>query len=111
MLESRLSPIRPHPKQPNPMADTADPAAYLIRGITRQGGKFRPSDWAERLAGAFSVMDPDHRVCYSPYVQPTTLDGARCIVVDKRLKIEDASAYRFLQNFAKNNDLVTENDE
>lgn len=91
------------------MADTAKLTAYLIRGITRQGGSFRPSDWAERLAGAFSVMDPDHRVCYSPYVQPTTLDGTRCVIVDKRLKTEDPNAYRFLQSFAKSNDLVTEN--
>jgi len=91
------------------MADTPETSPYLIRGITRQGGSFRPSDWAERLAGAFSIMDPDHRICYSPYVQPMTLDGVRCVAVDKRLKTEDPNAYRFLQNFAKSNDLVTEN--
>ncbi len=91
------------------MADLPEPSAFLIRGITHQGGVFRPSDWAERLAGAFTIMDPDHRICYSPYVQPTTLDGIRCVVVDKRLKTEDPNAYRFLQNFAKSNDLVTEN--
>lgn len=92
------------------MADLLEPpAAYLIRGITQQGGKFRPSDWAERLAGAFSVMAPDHRICYSPYVQPRALEGVPCVVVDKRLKVENPNAYRFLQNFAKSNDLVTEN--
>lgn len=91
------------------MADTPEPNAYLIRGTTRQGGTFRPSDWADRLAGAFSVMDPDHRISYSPYVQPTTLDGVRCVMVDKRLKTEDPNAYRFLLNFAKSNDLVTDN--
>ncbi len=92
------------------MADLPEPtAAYLIRGITQQGGKFRPSDWAERLAGAFSVMDPDHRICYSPYVQPRTLEDVPCVVVDKQLKVENPNAYRFLQNFAKSNDLVTEN--
>lgn len=91
------------------MADTPEPPAFLIRGTTRQGATFRPSDWSERLAGAFSVMDPDHRICYSPYVQPRTIEGVRCVVVDKRLQTEDPNAYRFLQNFAKNNDLATEN--
>lgn len=91
------------------MAATPAPSAYLIRGTTRQGVIFRPGDWADRLAGAFSIMDPDHRICYSPYVQPMTLDGVRCVVVDKRLKIEDPNAYRFLLNFAKCNDLLTEN--
>lgn len=91
------------------MADTPEPNAYLIRGTTRQGATFRPSDWADRLAGAFSIMDPDHRISYSPYVQPTTLDGVRCVTVDKQLKTVDPNAYRFLQNFAKCNDLVTDN--
>ena len=91
------------------MTDIPTSNAYLIRGITQQGGTFRPSDWADRLAGAFSIMDPDHRVRYSPHVQPTTLNGTRCVVVDKRLKTEDPPAYRFLQSFAKSNDLVTEN--
>ena len=91
------------------MADTPEPNAYLIRGTTRQGGTFRPSDWADRLAGAFSIIDPDHRISYSPYVQPTTLDGVRCVTVDKQLKNVDPHAYRFLQSFAKSNDLVTDN--
>lgn len=91
------------------MADTPEPNAYLIRGTTRQGGTFRPSDWADRLAGAFSIMDPDHRISYSPYVRPTTLDGVRCVTVDKQLRNVDPNAYRFLQNFAKSNDLVTDN--
>jgi hypothetical protein len=48
---------------------------------------------------------------YSPHVQPITLDGIRCVVVDRQLKAEDPLAYRFLQTFAKSNDLVTENDD
>ena len=91
------------------MADTPDSNPFLIRGTTHQGSTFRPSDWADRLAGAFSILDPDHRISYSPYVQPTTLNGVSCVIVDKRLKTENPTAYRFLQNFAKNNDLITDN--
>ena len=91
------------------MAASPDANVFLILGTTRQGGTFRPSDWADRLAGAFSALDPDHRISYSPYVQPRTLNGVRCVVVDKRLKTDDPNAYRFLQTFAKSNDLRTEN--
>jgi hypothetical protein len=81
----------------------------VIRGVTLSGRTFRPSDWAERLAGIFSRMGHDHRMCYSPCVQPTSREGARCIVVNKALEIQDPRAYRFLLDFARDNELeVTE---
>ncbi|HEX7970907.1 MAG TPA: DUF3579 domain-containing protein [Thiobacillus sp.] len=91
------------------MDDAPANAPLIIRGITTQGARFRPSDWADRLAGAFAVIDPNNRTNYSPYVQPTTLDGIPCVVVDKKLKTSDPDAYRFLQSFARSNELVTEN--
>ncbi|GBL44492.1 hypothetical protein SFMTTN_0289 [Sulfuriferula multivorans] len=42
---------------------------------------------------------------YSPYVRPTTLDGVKCVVVDKQLQIEQPAAFSFLMNFARENDL------
>jgi hypothetical protein len=93
------------------MADVSADKPLIIRGITIQGGRFRPSDWADRLAGAFAVIDPNYRTNYSPYVQPTTLDGVKCVLVDKRLKTIDPAAYRFLQDFAKNSELLTENND
>jgi hypothetical protein len=91
------------------MDDAPANVPFIIRGITTQGARFRPSDWADRLAGAFAVIDPNNRTNYSPYVQPTTLDGIRCVVVDKKLKTSDPNAYRFLQAFAESNELMTEN--
>ena len=32
---------------------------FVIHGITRDGKAFRPSDWAERLAGAMSSFRPE----------------------------------------------------
>ena len=91
------------------MNDATAEAPFIIRGITTKGSRFRPSDWADRLAGAFASIDPNNRTNYSPYVQPKTLDGIRCVVVDKRLKTTDPTAYRFLQDFAATNELLTEN--
>lgn len=91
------------------MDDASSNAPFIIRGITTRGARFRPSDWADRLAGAFAVIDPSNRTNYSPYVQPVTLDGIPCVVVDKNLRDSNPTAYRFLQNFAESNELVTEN--
>ncbi len=91
------------------MDDAPTNAPFIIRGITAKGSHFRPSDWADRLAGAFAVIDPNNRTNYSPFVQPTKLDGIPCVVVDKRLRSSDPDAYRFLQSFAASNELLTEN--
>lgn len=63
---------------------------FIIQGITSSGSKFRPSDWAERLAGVMSPFRPKGSVAspftYSPYVVPTFIDGVKCVVVDERLR-------------------------
>ena len=37
---------------------TPESTTFIIVGLTKQGKKFRPSDWAERLAGAMSSFRP-----------------------------------------------------
>ena len=80
---------------------------FVIQGVTVDGNPFRPSDWAERLCGVMSAFGGDHRMQYSPYVHPVTIAGVRCVVVDVRLGEIEPMAYRFLQSFAKDNDLRT----
>jgi hypothetical protein len=86
----------------------AKPNEIIIRGLTTSGKTFRPSDWAERLAGVLSTFDEDNRLGYSPCVRPTTLDGIRCVIVGKRLKDLDERAYNFVLGFGRENDLVIE---
>lgn len=81
------------------------PSGIVIKGITLAGKKFRPSDWAERLAGVFTCFGPDQRLCYSPYIHPITLEGISCVEVDPTLRNVDPMAYNFLLNFAKDNEL------
>jgi hypothetical protein len=80
-------------------------AEFVILGVTRDGKAFRPSDWAERLCGVMAAFGGDHRMQYSPFVHPITRDGVRCVVVDIRLEQIEPMAYRFLLNFAKDNEL------
>ena len=78
---------------------------FVILGMTPDGKPFRPSDWADRLCGVMSQFGADHRMRYSPYVQPITTDGARAVVVDARLREIEPLAYNFLMSFAKDNEL------
>jgi hypothetical protein len=82
-------------------------AALVIEGLTAQGDKFRPSDWAERLCGVMSAFGADHHMQYSPYVQPVNLGGVICVQVDVRLEEIEPMAWRFLLNFARDNELRT----
>ncbi|HCA27849.1 MAG TPA: hypothetical protein DEP05_09495 [Betaproteobacteria bacterium] len=77
----------------------------IIRGVTASGKKFRPSDWAERLAGVLTTFGHDRRTSYSPYVHPTTIEGVTCVVVSPQLREVEPMAYNFLLGFADDNEL------
>jgi len=80
--------------------------SFVIVGLTREGRKFRPSDWADRLSGVMSAFGAEKKMRYSPYVRPgTTSAGDNCVFVDKALYPLEPLAYNFLVNFAKDNDL------
>ncbi|HEX9397689.1 MAG TPA: DUF3579 domain-containing protein [Burkholderiales bacterium] len=87
------------------MADEVAIVEFVIRGVTQDGQPFRPSDWAERLCGVLAAFGGDHRMQYSPFVHPVSANGVRCVVVDVRLEELEPMAYRFLLNFAKDNEL------
>ncbi len=79
----------------------------VIRGVTLAGKPFRPSDWADRLCGVMAQFGADRRMQYSPYVRQVMSDGVNCVVVDARLEELEPMAYRFLLNFARDNELET----
>ena len=78
----------------------------VIVGRTQDGKKFRPSDWAERLCGVMSAFGTEKRMKYSPYVSPGEWEGDKCVFIDGILYELSPIAYRFLANFAKDNDLM-----
>ena len=42
----------------------------IIIGVTKEGKKFRPSDWAERLCGVMSAFGAERKMKYLPHVGP-----------------------------------------
>jgi hypothetical protein len=82
----------------------------FIQGITEDGKTFRPSDWAERLAGVMSQFRPGGAVpgshlSYSPWCVPTTMGNVKCVIVHRDLRDHDVMAWDFVMNFARDNDL------
>ncbi len=77
----------------------------IIKGVTKDGRKFRPSDWAQRLATAVGTPGPDRRIRYHPKVKVATIDGINCVVVEKDLEDSDPMLYSFLVDFADSNNL------
>ena len=93
------------------MVSPTSKKVYLL-GVTQAGRAFRPSDWAERLAGVMSQFRPGmalpgRHFTYSPWCVPTSVNGVRCVIVDEALRDHEVMAWDFCMNFAKDNDLQT----
>jgi hypothetical protein len=117
--------LRPHPKwlwseQPFRALESdsilrmtpTPPRQFFIQGRTLNGKTFRPSDWAERLAGAMSSFRPEGTVRgigahigYSPYCVPNTIDGVKYVIVSEALRGIEPMAWDFVMNFARDNNL------
>ena len=83
----------------------------IIEGTTLGGRKFRPSDWAERMSGALSTFGPDQRIRYSPLLQPTTINGTKCIIIDPSLQEHFPEMYAYIMGWADKNDLIVSEKE
>ena len=86
----------------------------FIQGVTKSGKVFRPSDWAERLAGVMSQFRPGGAVpgshlSYSEWCLPTSMNteygDVKCVVVHTDLRDDNVMAWDFVMNFAKDNEL------
>ena len=84
----------------------------FIQGLTLDGKTFRPSDWAERLAGAMSCFRPEGAnlgkgafIGYSPYCVPRVINGVKCVIVNEALRSVEPMAWDFVMNFARDNNL------
>lgn len=77
----------------------------IIHGTTSKGKVFRPSDWAERLCGILSSFNKDNRLSYHEWVRPVLLDKIRSVAIAPKLEEINPSMFRFLMDFAADNDL------
>jgi hypothetical protein len=85
----------------------------FVQGVTADGKPFRPSDWAERLAGAMSCFRPDGGaggrtafIGYSPYCVPRFIGGVKGVLVNEALRELEPMAWDFVMSFARDNELA-----
>jgi hypothetical protein len=111
-LESTHARTEPGVSESPPSDTDIKARQFFVHGVTSDGHAFRPSDWAERLAGVLSCYRPggmtsgrDAFIGYSPYVRPMVIGGVKCVLVDERLRDMERMAFDFVMNFAKDNDL------
>ena len=83
---------------------------WVIRGVTEEGKKLRPSDWIERISSTLASFGVDQRLQYSKGVAPCTIDGEKCLVVARNLEEVNPDAYHFVMGFAKSNQLSIRED-
>ncbi|MEO6032791.1 MAG: DUF3579 domain-containing protein [Burkholderiaceae bacterium] len=88
------------------------PREFFIQGVTLEGKSFRPSDWAERLAGVMACFRPggvrsgiDAFIGYSPYCVPRLINGVKCVIVNEALRDIEPMAWDFVMHFARDNSL------
>lgn len=90
---------------------SSSPVFFVIYGETLEGQRFRPSDWAERLAGVLAPYRPvgalGGHLTYSPYVVPRIIRGIKAVVIDHRLRDIEPLAWKFVHDFAQENHLRT----
>ena len=88
------------------------PGYLLIKGQTADGAKFRPSDWADRLFGSIAVYAKQEQhesfQKISECICQTNRDDIKGIVMNSQIEQLSPQLFRFLNNFAKDNNLVIE---
>ena len=77
----------------------------LIMGQTKEGKKFRPSDWAERLYYTVASYGKNGRIVFNPLVNLNQEDNSKCFVINTTLRNKDPMIYDFLVDFAVSNEL------
>lgn len=90
--------------------EQAPEVPFLIVGVTSSGRAFRPSDWADRLAGVMASFQPPgsaprSHLQYSPYAVPSHHGAFKAVRVDPAIAQVEPMALAFLLNFARDNDL------
>ena len=83
---------------------------WVIRGVTEEGKKLRPSDWIERISSTLANFGTDQRLQYSNAVAPCMIDGEKCLVVARDLSDVNPEAYEFVMGFARSNQLSIRED-
>jgi len=77
----------------------------IIESVRKDGKRFRPSDWIERLSANMGTFGSDQRLHYANEVKPGVVNGEKCLIIDNSLEASNPEAFRYIMNFASTNSL------
>ena len=77
----------------------------VLWGVTTSGRRFRPGDWAERLAGLTASFGNDQKLVYSPLVRPVLVGTSKALIIGRDLESLAPRLHRFYLDFAHDNGL------
>lgn len=77
----------------------------IIESRNRDGDKFRPSDWIERISSQIAQYGRGRSLGYRDCARPRIINGEKCLVIEQRLSVRDPDAYAFVKEFADTNNL------
>lgn len=58
----------------------------IVESIVKDGRRFRPGDWVERIASTHARFGSDHRLHYSSSIRPCIISGEKCLLIDPALQ-------------------------
>lgn len=79
--------------------------SLVIEGITENGDRFRPSDWAERLASLAARYDKSRRLRFSTSLRPIREQEFKALKVDRSLAESAPCVWAQVMRFAEKNRL------
>ena len=79
-------------------------AEFVVQGITTEGNKFQPEDWAEQLLDKLAGDRP--AVKYASYLRADVIGTVKSLVVRSALKEVDPLAFNMIRQFVADNHLM-----
>jgi hypothetical protein len=90
----------------NVFAIASNSPYLIIKGVTESGTRFRPSDWAQRLACVAGSRHQDGRFRLHPKVRVAVIDGTSALLIDESLSQSEPHLYGFICKFGRENGLL-----
>ena len=79
----------------------------VILGKTEAGGRFRPSDWCDRLHGVLRALGEEEAAAFADMVRLVNYEGNKAVWIDRRLRDANEQLFNFFSRFAADNQLQT----
>lgn len=109
MADANATSDAPQPTTPQAAAAATDDdwRELVILGKTEGGGRFRPSDWCDRLYGVLRALDEEDAEACADFVHLVNYEGNKAVMVDRQLEEANEQLFKFFSRFAADNNLMT----